>query len=102
MTGLRPEGLAGRENPPDRPNLVFIMPDQLRSDFLSCYGAGFVKTPNIDRLAERGVRFGRAHSLHPVCVPARASLLLGMHALRTGVLDNTHFVPPDYRERGLT
>lgn len=86
---------------PERPNLVFLMPDQLRSDFLGCYGAGFVRTPNVDRLAARGVRFARAYSLHPLCVPARASLLLGQHALRTGVLDNQHFVPPDYRARGL-
>lgn len=77
------------------------MPDQLRHDFVGCYGAGFVRTPNVDRLAARGVRFGQAYSLHPVCVPARASLLLGQHALRTGVLDNQHYVPPDYRARGL-
>ena len=43
-----------------QPNLVFIMPDQLRYDFLSCYGADFVDTPNIDRLAEKGVRYARA------------------------------------------
>jgi arylsulfatase len=77
------------------------MPDQLRSDFLGCYGAGFIRTPNVDRLAARGVRFGQSYSLHPVCVPARASLLVGQHALRTGVLDNQHYIPPDYRGRGL-
>lgn len=87
---------------PDRPNLVFLMPDQLRADFLGCYGAGFVPTPNIDRLAARGVRFGRAYSLHPVCVPARASLLVGQHALRTGVLDNPSFIRPDYQAAGLS
>src|SRR5688572_14170132 len=85
----------------ERPNLVFLMPDQLRPDFLSCYGGRSIATPNIDGLAERGVRFGQAYSLHPVCVPARASLLLGMHALRTGVLDNTHWIRPDYRSCGL-
>jgi arylsulfatase A-like enzyme len=87
---------------PDRPNLVFLMPDQLRADFLGCYGANFVPTPNVDRLAARGVRFGQAYSLHPVCVPARASLLLGQHALRTGVLDNPGFIRPDYRAAGLS
>jgi arylsulfatase len=86
---------------PDRPNLIFLMPDQLRPDFLSCYGATFVRTPNVDRLAERGVRFGQAYSLHPVCVPARASLLLGQHALRHGVLDNNLYLRPDYRACGL-
>jgi arylsulfatase len=79
------------------------MPDQLRPDFLGCCGGRSVQTPNVDALAARGVRFGQAYSLHPVCVPARASLLLGMHALRTGVLDNQHWVPPDAerRARGL-
>ena len=38
----------------DKPNLIFIMPDQLRADFLGCYGADFLETPHIDRLAETG------------------------------------------------
>jgi arylsulfatase A-like enzyme len=86
---------------PGTPNLVFLMPDQLRPDFLGCYGAGFVRTPNIDALAEAGVRFTRAYSEHPVCVPARAALLTGRHGLNTGVLDNGLFVRPDYRACGL-
>jgi arylsulfatase len=77
------------------------MPDQLRPDFLGCYGAGFVATPHIDGLAARGVRFNRAYSEHPVCVPARAALLTGRHAVRTGVLDNGLFVRPDYAACGL-
>lgn len=83
------------------PNLVFIMPDQLRPDFLGCYGADFVSTPNIDALAARGVRFTRAYSEHPVCVPARAALLSGMHALRSGVLDNGLALRPDYADCGV-
>ena len=43
-----------------RPNIVFIMPDQLRADFLSCYGASFIDTPHIDGLAQQGVLFDRA------------------------------------------
>jgi arylsulfatase A-like enzyme len=86
---------------PGAPNLVFLMPDQLRPDFLGCYGADFVRTPNIDGLAEQGVRFTRAYSEHPVCVPARAALLTGRHALKTGVLDNGLFLRPDYRACGL-
>ncbi len=86
---------------PNQPNLIFLMPDQLRPDFLSCYGANFIQTPNIDRLAARGVRFTNCYSEHPVCVPARASLITGMHALKTGVLDNGLFLRPDYRECGI-
>ena len=87
--------------PPDRPNLVFILADQLRADFLGCYGADYVKTPNIDALDAHGMRFDRAYSLHPVCVPARVSLLTGMDALKTGVLDNGQFLRGDYHELGI-
>jgi arylsulfatase len=85
----------------DRPNIVFIMPDQLRHDFLGCYGADFIDTPHIDALAERGVRYTNAYSAHPVCVPARASLLCGMDAIKTGVLDNGNYLRPDYQQCGL-
>ncbi|MDF1514915.1 MAG: sulfatase-like hydrolase/transferase, partial [Anaerolineae bacterium] len=85
----------------DKPNIIFIMPDQLRADFLGCYGADFLATPNIDRLTERGVRYERAISVHPVCVPARCSLLTGMNGIKTGVLDNGQFIRPDYAEMGI-
>ena len=71
------------------------MPDQLRHDFLSCYGASFISTPKIDALCEQGIRYRNAYSEHPVCVPARASLLTGMNAVKTGVLDNDQYVQPD-------
>jgi arylsulfatase len=85
----------------DKPNIVFIMPDQLRHDFLSCYGASFIDTPNIDALCEQGIRYQNAYSEHPVCVPARASLLTGMNAVKTGVLDNGQYVRPDYQACGI-
>ena len=85
----------------DRPNLVFIMPDQLRHDFLACYGADFIDTPHIDALCDQGVRYSRAYSAHPVCVAARASLLSGMDAIKTGVLDNAQYLRPDYLQCGL-
>lgn len=86
---------------PNKPNILFIMADQLRADFLGCYGAEFIDTPNIDALAREGVRFENCYSEHPVCVPARVSLLTGMNAVRTGVLDNRSFLRPDYAECGL-
>ena len=55
----------------DQPNIVFILPDQLRPDFLSTYGASFIDTPNIDRIANEGIRYTRPYSAYPVCVPAR-------------------------------
>jgi arylsulfatase A-like enzyme len=86
---------------PDRPNLIVFLPDQLRPDFLSCYGADFVSTPAIDSIAACGTRFTRAVSSSPVCVPARSALLTGMHPLRSGVLNNRHALRPDYRQVGI-
>ena len=84
-----------------KPNILFIMPDQLRANFLGCYGAGFISTPHIDRLATDGVRYSRAYSTSPVCVTARHNLLTGLNSIRTGVLSNGQFLRPDYRDCGL-
>ena len=85
-----------------RPNIVFIMPDQLRHDFLSCYGASFIDTPHIDALADEGVRFDNCYSEHPVCVAARTSLITGMNGIKTGTLHNGLFLRPDYRACGIS
>lgn len=85
----------------DRPNILFLFPDQLRRDFLSCYGAEFIETPNIDSIAERGVRYDNAYSASPLCVPARTALMTGMNAMRNGVADNLHALRPDYNEAGI-
>ena len=85
----------------DPPNIVVLLPDQLRWDFVGCYGAGFARTPAIDALAARGVRYDRAISPHPVCIPARASLLTGHNALATGVLTNGNWLRPDHAQCGM-
>ena len=58
-----------------KPNILFLLPDQLRHDFLGCYGAGFLRTPALDSLAAAGTRYETAISPAPICVPARASML---------------------------
>ena len=78
-----------------------MLPDQLRPDFLSCYGADFIDTPNIDWIANNGTRYDRAYSASPVCVPARTALLTGMNAIRNGVADNLHAVRGDYNDVGI-
>lgn len=83
------------------PNILFILPDQLRADFLGCYGADFVATPHIDRIAAEGVRYCGAFSSSPLCVPARTALLTGMSPLRNGVIDNAHALRPDYPKLGI-
>jgi arylsulfatase A-like enzyme len=50
-----------------RPNLLMFMPDQLRADAIGCFGSPVARTPNIDALAARGLRFANAYSQHSVC-----------------------------------
>ena len=61
----------------DRPNILWIMADQLRFDYLSCYGHPHLDTPHIDALAARGVRFTNAYVQSPVCGPSRMSAYTG-------------------------
>ncbi len=72
----------------NRPNFLFIMTDQLGLDALSAHGCPDVHTPNLDRLAERGVTFTESHSTNPVCSPARSSMITGCMPVETGVITN--------------
>ena len=69
-------------------NILFIMADQLRWDYLSCYGHKTLRTPNIDALAERGVRFDNAYCQSPLCGPSRASFYGGRYLSSHGVMAN--------------
>lgn len=72
------------------PNILFIMCDQLRWDYLSCYGHPHLKTPNIDRLADRGVRFTNAYCQSPLCGPSRACFYTGRYMSSHGATVNEH------------
>lgn len=64
---------------PQKPNVLFIISDDLTATAISCYGNKTCQTPNIDRLAKRGTRFTRAYCQYPVCGPSRASLMNGYY-----------------------
>ncbi|MEM6691429.1 MAG: sulfatase [Planctomycetota bacterium] len=71
----------------EHPNVLLIMCDDLNCD-LGCYGDPIVRSPNIDRLAERGVRFNQAHCQYPLCGPSRASMMTGLYPDQTLIKAN--------------
>jgi len=85
--------VATTAEPAPRPNVLFILCDDLRPDALGCYGSKHVKTPRIDALAADGVRFADAFCTTSLCSPSRASILTGLAAHRHGVRNNFTELP---------
>jgi N-acetylglucosamine-6-sulfatase len=81
-------GTLAAENAP-RPNVVFVLVDDLRWDDLGCAGHPFAQTPNIDRVAHEGARFLNAFATTPLCSPSRGTILTGQYAHAHGIIDNT-------------
>jgi choline-sulfatase len=78
---------------PRKPNILFVMADQLAAQFLAPYGHKLVQTPNLSRLAREGVVFENCYSTSPLCAPARATVMNGLLSSRTGVYDNAAEFP---------
>lgn len=74
---------SGRKAENERPNILWITTEDI-SPYLGCYGHIHAQTPNLDQLAERGIRYTRAYANAPVCAPSRATLLTGMYATTAG------------------
>jgi iduronate 2-sulfatase len=94
---------------PVRKNVLFLIADDL-NNLLGCYGDPRAKTPHLDRLAARGVRFDRAYCNFPLCGPSRNSLLTGLYPNSTGILTNSQIfrqtiptqlsLPQAFRQQG--
>jgi arylsulfatase A-like enzyme len=69
----------------DKPNVIFVLADDLGAHDLGCFGSTFYETPNLDRLAKRGTRFTQAYAASPLCSPTRSSILVGQYPARTGI-----------------
>lgn len=83
----------------DIPNILFIMADQLRADYLACNGHPTIRTPHIDALAAQGVNFTKAYCQAPVCGPSRMSFYTGRYAISHGASYNN--VPLRIDERTI-
>jgi arylsulfatase A len=71
----------------NRPNIIFILADDLGFAELGCYGNSFNETPNLDKLAAQGTMFTNAYASAPVCSPYRAALMTGQYPARVGITD---------------
>ncbi len=85
-----------------RPNIVFIMADDLGYGDLGCYGQQQIRTPNIDRLATEGLRFTQAYAGGPVCTPSRSVLMTGLHNGHTPARDNIPHYHTYLQEKDVT
>ena len=83
--------LCQAQAPTDKPNIIVLLCDDLGYGDLSCYGHPIIETPNLDRLADQGIRLTSCYSAAPVCSPSRVGLLTGRSPNRAGVYD---WIPP--------
>jgi choline-sulfatase len=81
----------------NKPNVLLIMTDQHRADLMTCAGRELVPTPNIDRIAARGIRFNNAYCPYPVCVASRMAMLTGLYSHSTGAITNRDKLDWRYR-----
>ena len=76
-----------------KPNIIFIFADDLGYGDIGCYGQQKIETPNIDKLAQKGMRFTQFYSGSTVCAPARSSFLTGLHTGHTAIRGNRKYGP---------
>lgn len=84
-----------------RKNVLILLTDQQQAMAMSCTGNEDLNTPNMDRLARRGVRFTRAYCTYPLCTPSRASIISGRMPHEVGVLQNNAPIAENFRQEEL-
>ncbi len=85
--------LSGSNSGQRKPNILLLMSDQHRADAMGCSG-GWIKTPNLDRIAAEGIRFGNCITTSPTCIPARIGLATGLYPHQTGIWRNAAYTLP--------
>lgn len=80
-------------DPPTKPNVIFVLADDLAQGDLGCYGQRRIQTPHLDAMAQEGLRFTQAYCGTSVCAPSRASLLLGKHMGHSPIRANREVQP---------
>lgn len=78
---------------PLKPNIIFILCDDMGYGDLGCYGQKYIQTPNLDRMAQEGMRFTQAYAGSPVSAPSRAALMTGQHSGHGHVRGNKEYWP---------
>lgn len=86
LTGCQSPGK--KEATKQRPNILFIMTDDHTTQAMSCYGSPLIETPNLDRIANEGMRFNNCYVTNAICAPSRAVILTGKFSHKNGVTDN--------------
>src|SRR6478735_8779698 len=99
ITGLSFLSLVALAQQTPKPNIVFILADDLGYQDLGAYGNPFNETPHLDSLAKSGLQFNQAYSACPVCSPSRAALMTGKYPAR---LHLTNYIAGDRRDSNST
>ena len=84
-------GLHAADKDAKRPNIIFVLCDDMGYGDIGCYGQPYISTPNLDRMANEGMRFTQAYAGSPVSAPSRACLMTGQHTGHTRIRGNKEY-----------
>lgn len=93
LVALAPAPAAHAAGPPAKPNVIFVLSDDLAQGDVGCYGQKLIKTPHLDAMAKEGTRFTQAYCGTSVCAPSRTSLMIGKHMGHSPIRANREIQP---------